>query len=101
MTEQDNTPTSRELLDSVDPLTLEVPAILTLDDWTTVLAVMEHHALTASSEEGGVDGWERTRTVTTSADLRVQLFSRLHEMKSALLETGVQHQYQILLDKKP
>lgn len=95
MTEQDSTPTSRELLDSVDPLTLEVPILLTVDEWTTVLACVDYMVLSSTDE--GI----QSKSLDATLDIQHQLFDKLRRMRDALLETGKMNQYHITLIERP
>ena len=95
MTEQDNTRTDRELLDSVAPLTLEIPILLTLDEWTIVLASLETLAVTDNDRD------TRDRIVDAAIDVRQQMFDSLHDVKDALLKTRKLHEYYITLVERP
>lgn len=95
MTEQDNTRTDRELLTSVDPLTLEIPILLTLDEWATVLASLEFLADTDNDLD------IRARTTDAATDVRQQMFDKLYGVKDAFLKTRKLHQYHITLIERP
>ena len=92
-----DTPENRALLASIDPMTLEVPILLTIDQWAVVLASMEE-VIEHLTEGNNTEAVELADPVFKLTKERV--FEGINHLKSALLETGKEHQYHILVIEK-